>query len=102
VVRGGSDTEQVFLNRQQELDESGLLSNSSVNSAPGRSVDELSQGIPHSRIGVTTAGEIRAAGGTIEPSPLEDNPFHASVSGISPATASELFNPTLPNPSLGP
>jgi hypothetical protein len=102
VVRGGSNTSEVFLKRQHELDANGLLKNSSVNSAPGRSVEELSQGIPHSRIGVTTAGEIRAAGGTIVRQSLPDNPFHCLVSGISPATACGLFTPTIPNPSRRP
>lgn len=100
VVRGGSNTEEVFLKRQNELDANGLLKNSSVNSAPGKSVEELSKGIPHSRVGVTTAGDIRAAGGTIVKDPQPDNPFHCLVSGISPTTACGLFTPTIPNPSL--
>jgi RHS repeat-associated protein len=99
VVRGGTNTEEVFLKRQHELDANGLLKNSSVNSAAGRSVEELSKGIPHGKVGVTTAGKIRAAGGKIVKDPKPDNPFHCLVSGISPATACDLFNPTIPNPA---
>jgi hypothetical protein len=53
-----------------------------VSSAADRAVEKLSQE-SHSRIGVTTAGDVRAAGGTIEPDPAPDNPYHATVSGFS-------------------
>lgn len=58
-------------------------------------------GIPHRRVGVTTAGAIRAAGGEVVPSPTWANPCHATLSGLTPNRASELFRPTIPNPSRG-
>jgi hypothetical protein len=73
----------------------------SVNSAPGRSLEELAQGIPNKQIGVTTVGEIRGAGGMIRLDPLEDNPFHCLIGGCTPEQFSELFTPTIKNPWAG-
>jgi hypothetical protein len=56
-------------------------------------------GILNNQIGVTTVGAIRALGGEIEPSPTKANPHHATLSGLTPELASQLFRPTRPNPS---
>lgn len=61
-------------------DAAGNVQGVSVNAGVGP-VEEIAQGIPHGKVGVTTAGDIRAAGGTIRPDPLPDNPLHCLVGG---------------------
>lgn len=63
----------------------------SVNSAQHVGVKGLSEGLPHNRIGVTTVGDIRKAGGNVVPSPTRSNPNHATLSGLSPGQAGSLF-----------
>jgi len=62
-------------------------------------VEDLTVGIPNGQVGVTTVGEIRAAGGDVIPSATAGNPFHCTLCGISPAEAEDLFTPTIPNPN---
>ena len=71
----------------------------SVNSYPGLSVGELATGIKNGQIGVTTAAEIRAAGGSVEPDPLPNNPYHALVSGLTADQLEALLTPTIRNPA---
>ena len=81
----------------------------SVNSAANRSLAELTASnratgypdIPHRQVGVTTAGAIRMARGTVIPSPTRANSYHATLSGLTPGRASELFRPTISNPRRG-
>lgn len=40
--------------------------------AMGRTIAEAGAGVPHNRIRVTTAGAIRAGGGSVEPAPEMD------------------------------
>jgi hypothetical protein len=85
----------------------GNLEGVSVNSAPGRVVQELTApdprtgypGIPHQQVGVTTVGAVRAAGGDVVPSPTRTNPHHATLGGLTPEQASQLFRPTVKNPN---
>ncbi|KAB1231472.1 hypothetical protein [Chryseobacterium viscerum] len=65
----------------------------------GLSVEQLSSGIPNGSVGTTTVGEIEAVGGNVEPSPTNNNPNHATLSGITPEQAQQLFSPTIKNPS---
>ena len=51
-------------------------------------LDQLGQYLPNSRVSVTTAREVRAAGGTVQSTPGRG--FHATVSGLTPAQASRL------------
>jgi hypothetical protein len=103
VVRGGSNTAEQFARGSGvTTNADGTLSGVSVNSAPGASVEELSQGLPHSRVGVTTVGDIRAAGGDVTPSPTPNNPNHCTMCGITPEQAEDLFTPTIPNPNRRP
>jgi hypothetical protein len=67
----------------------------------GETLEAASVGIPNGQVGVTTAGEIRAAGGQVVASPNVRNPNHATMSGISPQQAGRLFTPTVPNPNRG-
>lgn len=77
-----------------------------MNSAAGASLDELTApnaligypGIPHNRIGVSTGGAVRAAGGDVVVSPTRNNPYHATPGGLTPEQASQLFLPTVQNP----
>jgi len=110
VVRGGRNQPDNFaMGSGVAVDEAGRVRNVSVNSASNRSLADLTApnratgypGIPHRRVGVTTAGAIRAAGGEVVPSPTRANPCHATLSGLTPNRASELFRPTIPNPSRG-
>ncbi len=108
VVRGGQNTSASFENGSGvSLDPQGLLQDVSVNSGSNAGIPELVSpnvstgypGIPHNRIGVTTAGQIRQAGGDVVATPRKRNPFHATLSGLTPQQASELFTPTVANPS---
>lgn len=100
VCRGGTcSADQFRSGTGVTVDADGNLQNVSVNSAPGASVTELSQGIRNNQVGVTTVGDVRQAGGDVVPSPSANNPNHCTMCGITPEKAEELFRPTIPNPS---
>jgi RHS repeat-associated protein len=102
VCRGGTCTAERFAGGSGvTINPDGTLSGVSVNSAPGFSVQELTQNIPNNQVGVTTVGDVRAAGGNVIPQPLFDNPYHAYLSGITPSQAENLFTPTIRNPNRG-
>lgn len=110
VVRGGRNLPENFAQGSGVvIDGGGLVQDVSVNSAADRSLVELTApnratgypGIPHRQVGVTTVGEIRRAGGEVTSSPTRANPFHATLSGLTPDLASGLFRPTTPNPNRG-
>jgi len=111
VVRGGQNLPRSFATGTgTSLDATGKLDNVSVNSAAGLSAAELTKpepklkylGIPHRKVGVTTVGAIRAAGGDVVPAPTRTNPNHAILKGLTPDEASRLFRPTVANPGLSP
>lgn len=108
VVRGGMNLPENFADGTGvEIDKQGLILGASVNSAADVDLSKLVatnrkigfKGILHGQIGVTTVGKIRAAGGNDIPSRTRGNPYHATLSGLTPEKASELFRPTTPNPS---
>lgn len=108
VVRGGQNLPINFAQGSSvSMDSRGKLQGVSVNSAPGLTVRDLTApeprsgypGIPHRRVGVTTVGAIRAAGGEVLPAPTRINPHHAVLSGLTPDEASRLFRPTVENPN---
>lgn len=108
VVRGGQNLPVNFAQGSGvTVDVSGNIEGVSVNAAPGVSVQELTApnphtgypGIPHNQIGVTTVGAIRAAGGDVISAPTRTNPYHATLSGLTPEQASPLFRPTVKNPN---
>jgi len=68
----------------------------SVNSAP--SLKAAAAMVPHSAFGVTTVGQVRAAGGTVARAPTTSNPTHRLINGCSAETLSRLFNPTIRKP----
>jgi hypothetical protein len=108
VVRGGKNLPESFAQGSGvTIDDDGKLDNVSVHSAAGATIEQLTPpnattgyiGIKHNQIGVTTVGEIRRAGGDVVPSETKKNPNHATLKGLSPEQASELFRPTQMNPS---
>lgn len=108
VVRGGQNLPSSFAQGSGvKADAGGTLENVSVNAAAGQSLEQLTApnplsgypGIPHNRVGVATVGAVRAAGGDVVPAPTRSNPHHATMSGLTPEQASDLFRPTVPNPS---
>jgi RHS repeat-associated protein len=100
VVRGGQNQPQNFENGSGVTrDADGRLQGVSVNSAPGKTVQELSKTIPNGQVGVTTVGQVRQAGGTVSPSRTDDNPDHCTMCGLTPQDASTLFTPTVRNPN---
>jgi hypothetical protein len=62
-------------------------------------VEDLSAKIPNAQVGVSTVGAVRGAGGDVTPSPNPGNPNHATLKGITPEKAQQLFTPTQPNPN---
>jgi hypothetical protein len=74
-------------------DTSGKLSG--VSTGIGDSVEAASKNIPHNKVGVTTAGDIRAAGGSV----VNDRGNHANVSGITAEKAATLFKKIVKNPN---
>lgn len=108
VVRGGQNLPESFASGSGvTLDAGEVLEGVSVNAAAGLNVEELTAansspgypGIPHNQIGVTSVGAVRAAGGDVIPMPRKNNPFHATLRGITPEQAAELFRPTQRNPN---
>src|SRR5207302_6550357 len=108
VVRGGRNLPESFAKGSGvTADPAGKLQGVSVNAGKGLSVQDLTAanprtgypGIPHTQVGVTTAGAVRAAGGDVVPSPKKANPSHATLSGLTPQQASDLFRPTIKNPN---
>lgn len=99
VVRGGRNQPD-DLRRGTRTHPSGVTG-VSVECAEGLSLDELARAIPHGQVGVTTAGAIRAAGGDVVRTSGR-SPHHATVVGLSPAEASRLLTPTIPNPAKKP
>ena len=52
------------------------------------------------KVGVSTVGNVRSAGGDVVPRPTSDNPFHCELYGITPEQAEQLFTPTVQNPNI--
>ncbi len=99
IVRGGRN-QAADLKRGLGTHPSGLTG-VSVECAAGMSAEELAAAIPHSQIGVTTVGAVRAAGGDVVRTSGR-SPHHATLTGLSPEEASRLLTPTIPNPAKGP
>ena len=96
VVRGGRNQPQ-DLQRGTGTHPSGVTG-ISVECAEGSSVEELASAIPHSQVGITTVGKIRAAGGDVVRTSGR-SPHHATLVGLSPEGASRLLTPTSANPA---
>jgi len=99
VVRGGLNTPESVASGMG-THPSGIPG-VSVESAAGKSVAELAAGpppIPNSKIGVTTVGDVRAAGGDVLPT-SGMRPNHATLTGLPPEDISKLLQPPIPNPA---
>lgn len=72
------------------------LTGISVEAADDLSVDELALGLPRGQIGFTTVGAVRANGGDVV-STSGYSPHHATLTGLTPETASLLLTPTISN-----
>ena len=96
VVRGGRNRPEDIL-RGTGTHPSGVTG-ISVESKSGVSLEQLARPIPHSRIGVTTVGEVRAAGGDVIRTSGK-SPNHATLTGLTPELASTLLTPTVANPA---
>src|SRR5258708_6787752 len=100
VVRGGQNLPDSFAQGSGvTIAEEGKVDGVSVNSASGASVADLTApnsqtgypGIPHNQVGVKTVGKVRVRGGEVVPLPTRTNPHHATLRGLTPEQASELF-----------
>lgn len=99
ICRGGECGAGNFANGSGiTVNPDGTLSGVSVQSAPGVSLEELAGYLPNNQIGVSTVGDVRAAGGNVVPQPIPGIPYHAELSGITPQIAQQLFQPTIRNP----
>jgi hypothetical protein len=70
----------------------------SVECDAGVSVESLAAGVPHGRVGVSTVGAVRAAGGDVVRTSGR-SPRHATPTGLKPWEASQLLTPTILNPA---
>jgi hypothetical protein len=96
VVRGGRNLPADIV-RGTGTHPSGVTG-VSVECAVGVSVAELAVAIPHGQIGVTTVGAVRQMGGDVVRT-TGRSPYHATVTGLTPAQISGLLTPTIPNPA---
>lgn len=99
VVRGGRNRPEDIA-RGTGTHPSGVTG-VSVECAAGVPVAALAEPLPHTRVGITTVGRVRAAGGDVIRT-TGRNPHHATLTGLTPGEASRLLNPTMPNPALAP
>jgi RHS repeat-associated protein len=100
VVRGGKP-ENIPNGTGVTIGADGKLNGVSVNGANGASVPELSKGLPQGTVSTTTAGQVRAAGGDVIPSPTAANPNHCTMCGITPQQAQKIMK-NIPNPDKKP
>jgi hypothetical protein len=98
VVRGGSNSSEQL--RKGVATHPSGVTGVSVHSAGGMELTDLATGIPHSQLGVTTVGEIRAAGGDVVRTSGR-SPHHATLTGLTPEQMSSLLTPTVSNPTQG-
>ena len=100
VCRGGLCTADRFAaGSGVKLDASGRMSGASVNSATDKTLKELSATIENKKLGVTTVGDVRRAGGDVVLKPTPNNPHHCEMCGITPQQAEKLFTPVVSNPN---
>jgi hypothetical protein len=95
VVRGGTNTPATIQNGTGTHPEG--VTGVSVECGTC-SVQELAAPLPHNQVGVTTVGAVRQAGGDVIRT-TGRSPNHATLTGLSPEKASQLLNPTVPNPN---
>ncbi|MGF6604978.1 hypothetical protein P3T23_009734 [Paraburkholderia sp. GAS448] len=77
----------------------GTLNGVSTQSSNGGTTLTLSLPFKNGQVGVTTVGAIQAAGGTIVYDGTQNNPNHATISGLTAQQLQNLFTPTIKNPA---
>ena len=94
VARGGADItpESIVAGTGNTSVGRGFSANSAA------TLPEAATDIKNNKVGVTTAGDIRAAGGQVHDTPNDRNPTHVTVTGLKPEDASRLLSPSVPNP----
>jgi RHS repeat-associated protein len=97
VCRGGVCKAENFI-AGAEKNKDGILSGVSTQSAEGASLNVLAQPFKNEKVGITTAGEVRAAGGTITADGSIPNPNHASIDGLTGQQLESLFSNVITNP----
>lgn len=105
VVRAGSDVAGKGANSVEGLARgtsthpTAGVTGFSAESANGASLCQLCGNMPnyYNEVGVTTAGQVRAAGGDVVATPGV-SPTHATVTGLTPQEANRLLTPTIRNP----
>jgi hypothetical protein len=98
VVRGGRNRPE-DIERGTATHPSGVTG-ISVECAVGVSVAELAAATPHGQVGVTTGAKVRAAGGEVIRTSGR-SPHHATLTGLTPESASDLLTPPMASPALG-
>lgn len=94
VCRGGGCTKAAFeAGKGVTKDAAGKLDG--ISTGIGQTVKEAASNIPHPKVGVTTVGDIKAAGGKV----VNDRGNHANVSGVTAEKAAELFKTVVKNPN---
>ena len=93
LVRGGTNKPEQLTSKTLPSGVKGF----SVNCGKC-TVEQLSKSLKNGQVGVSTAGEVRAAGGDVIRT-SGTNPYHATATGLSSQEFSDLLNPTINNPS---
>jgi hypothetical protein len=98
VYRSGTCTAAFFASGSGvTIGTDGKMSGVSVAVAPGQTDATVGAYYPNKKMGYTTYGAIVSAGGKVVASPTS-NPYHATLSGITPAVAEGLFK-VIANPN---
>ena len=97
VCRGGTCSAGSFIKGNSGALNQGKLTDVSVQSYPSTSLSDLIQslktpsGKPYGSVGYTTVGDVRKMGGDVIHTPTPTNPFHSSLTGITPEAASSVM-----------
>ncbi len=96
VCRGGLCGAGDFIKGASKIDSSGNLYGISVESGNGNTLGQLGKSLQrYPNIGVTTAGQIRQAGGEIIQTGLRSS--HYEINGLNGSQLQNLFTPTIFN-----
>jgi hypothetical protein len=95
ICRGGGCESDNFTNGTGVTEDpvTGALSGVSV--GIGDSVEEASKNLRNGKVGVSTAGDLKAAGGEV----INDYGNHGNASGLTADQFAELFNNVVKNPN---
>lgn len=98
VGRGGTCTADQFPSGSGvTFDSAGRLHGVSIWSAAGKTVEQLTVGIPGRHGGVTTVGGVRRAGGDVVACPTAGTSNHCTLCGVTPQQAERWMTPTIRN-----